>query len=306
MTSPHRIADAIRGNAAVVPLADPHRLLVEHIDDLVLGLRGDRITWISPSCSVVTGSPPASLIGRPFLSIVHAEDRLQTHHTHCSLGIDESAVVRFRVQRTDGGSHWVEDHIKRYTDDIGEASVHALRIIDDRVAIEHDLHRRASFDDLTGLMNRHAMRSRLAFPRERREPGQRIAVLFCDVDGLKTVNDTFGHRAGDTLLHHVAQGIRDSIRSADLAARIGGDEFVVLLDEIQSIDDALMVAEKMRAAARRPVVIGGAPMSATVSIGVILASASATFDELVEQADRAMYRAKHGGRDRVHLDDLPT
>lgn len=276
-----------------------YRELVENIGDLVLRVRDDCICWVSPTFTSVTGWPASDLIGRPFACVLHDEDRHAAVDDRRNLSSGSSALMRYRVKRTDGGDHWVEDHVKRYANGFDDATVHSLRVIDDRVASERDLHRRATVDELTGLLSRSEILSRLASPLDRRHLGALVAVLFCDVDGLKVINDTHGHQAGDALLHHIACAILDSIRVDDIAARIGGDEFVVLLNRVETIDDAISVAEKIRLAARRPLPFGERALHATVSIGVVLSEPDRQYADLLNQADRAMYRAKRAGRDRI-------
>ena len=126
-----------------------------------------------------------------------------------------------------------------------------------------------------------------------------MSVLFCDLDGLKGINDAHGHAAGDAVLATVAERLNGEIRRGDILARLGGDEFVIVLDRIQSREDALDVAGKICAGAAGPVPFEGVQVPGAVSIGVAMARAGDTADDVLARADEALYRAKQGGRGRV-------
>ena len=126
------------------------------------------------------------------------------------------------------------------------------------------------------------------------------------VDGLKEINDTLGHRAGDAALRTLAGRFTDAVRDGDSVARMGGDEFLVLLEGVHDETEAPDVAEKIRKVAEAPVVVGGHLLRTTVSIGVALARPGETADDVVARADRAMYTAKQTGRNRVHSLDRPA
>jgi len=164
-----------------------------------------------------------------------------------------------------------------------------------RRALEAELERRALHDPLTGLANRVLFRDRLEHALARRD-GQ-VAVLFLDLDDFKTVNDTWGHAAGDALLTQVAQTLRRSVRSGDTVARLGGDEFAVLLEDHPDIYAAGQVAGGLITAVESPVPVGSNWHATGVSIGVSLGThATATATELMRDADIAMYVAKGKGK----------
>jgi len=197
-----------------------------------------------------------------------------------------------------------------------------LRDITDQVEAEERLSHDALHDGLTGLPNRALLLDRLeaALLRADRE-GREIAVLFCDLDGFKHVNDTAGHAAGDAVLMETATRLRAVLRDGDTVARVGGDEFVVivepwnragaakkatLLDRRRGRDLALRVADRVVTAVRRPIIVHGVAHEITVSVGVtypslVLRGSSRRHHaaDVVEDADAAMYQAKHEGKDRV-------
>jgi diguanylate cyclase (GGDEF)-like protein len=160
---------------------------------------------------------------------------------------------------------------------------------------EEQLRSAALHDHLTGLPNRALLASRLtqAGHRAARQPDHRFAVLLLDLDGFKAVNDTLGHAAGDLVLVHVANHLTGVLRTCDMAARLGGDEFVVLLDGADLPDGPEIVADRIRAAVNEPLFIDGQPIQVTASIGIAF-STEGSFepDELLRQADAAMYQAK--------------
>lgn len=126
-----------------------------------------------------------------------------------------------------------------------------------------------------------------------------MALLFCDLDRFKEVNDTLGHQAGDAVLLAMADRVRSCLRASDLAARIGGDELLVALPGLQHLEDAVAIAEKLRRLASEPVPLPEGEVRISVSVGVALAEEGESIDELMARADEAMYEAKHQGRNLV-------
>lgn len=124
-------------------------------------------------------------------------------------------------------------------------------------------------------------------------------MIFCDLDHFKEVNDSFGHQAGDAVLQVMAARLRSSLRASDLAARIGGDELLVVLDGVRNLEDALSIAEKLRQQLSEPVPLPGGEVHISASLGVALAQPEESLDSLMHRADSAMYAAKQQGRDRV-------
>jgi diguanylate cyclase (GGDEF)-like protein len=162
----------------------------------------------------------------------------------------------------------------------------------------------ARHDPLTGLPNRGYFRERLARAVERARigPDHRYAVLFLDLDRFKVVNDTLGHAAGDALLVEVARRLEASVRPGDMVARLGGDEFAILLHDIARVRDAKAVVGRVQERLREPVVFGEREFPATASVGIALGSGAYNHpDEIVRDADTAMYRAKALGPDRSHV-----
>ncbi len=181
----------------------------------------------------------------------------------------------------------------------------ALALIVVAIDRDHDLRRlahQATHDPLTDVGNRAGLLDRLhvALARSRRS-GRRVAVLFCDLDGFKAVNDRFGHDVGDRMLVEVASRIRGGVRPSDTVARTGGDEFVVVCDDLDDLAQAQAIADRVTQAVEgSPVRVDGTDLGVAISIGIALADAVLdTPDRLLHAADVAMYRAKEDGRGRA-------
>lgn len=229
--------------------------------------------------------------------------------------IQEFAELRFNARAPIGPDGNIADAVAAGVNFLDEELDAAFREIERRVAdrtaqltiATEDLARRALHDELTGLPNRalfweHLVnRLRLAGRRQ-----SSFAVLYIDVDHFKAVNDSLGHVAGDRLLVDLAARLRGALRAGDIAARVGGDEFVMLLDHVATEEATLVVAERLRDVVLVPCEIGVDHPIVTVSIGVAVGPANfRAAEEVVAAADAAMYHAKRlgGGRCALHGED---
>ncbi len=175
----------------------------------------------------------------------------------------------------------------------------------DRNLVEAEVRHRALHDPLTSLPNRALALDRLegALARRRRD-GRAVAVLLADLDQFKLVNDSLGHAAGDDLLVALAPRLHDAVRPSDTVARLGGDEFLVVCEQLDGAHEAIRVAERVAQAIKQPIVLSAGEHFITASIGIAVAeSADALPDDLLRDADAAMYRAKERGRGRYELFD---
>jgi diguanylate cyclase (GGDEF)-like protein/PAS domain S-box-containing protein len=175
---------------------------------------------------------------------------------------------------------------------------------------ERRLRQLATHDYLTGLPNRLLLYDRLELALNRYlRYGTPVALLFCDLDGFKPVNDRYGHQVGDTVLVEVSDRIHSVVRDTDTAARVGGDEFAVLIEGIDDLDQLTTVADRLVARVGEPVEVGAVRAEVGISIGLVVASRRChEVDTMVALADAAMYRAKAAGRGRyvvVTGDDVP-
>jgi diguanylate cyclase (GGDEF)-like protein/PAS domain S-box-containing protein len=175
--------------------------------------------------------------------------------------------------------------------------VWSFRDVTEHKRLEDELAHQAFHDSLTNLANQALFRDRVqhALARAARHETQ-LAVLFLDLDNFKNVNDSLGHAAGDELLVAVAERLRGCLRTADTAARLGGDEFALLLEDIESVNDATATAERMLAVLGRPFSAGGREVFVAASIGIALAAPGTSNGQLLRNADIAMYTAKQRGK----------
>ena len=185
--------------------------------------------------------------------------------------------------------------------------VMSFRDVTDRKRLEDELAYRAFHDPLTGLANKALFQDRLDHALARLErSGAHLAVLFIDLDNFKTVNDSLGHGEGDDLLKRVAGTLAGCLRPADTAARLGGDEFAVLIEDVRSHDVVIDVAQRLLESLRPPVRLGSKSVSSAGSIGIAFDVAGITSEQLLRNADIAMYKAKELGKDRfeVYRDEM--
>jgi diguanylate cyclase (GGDEF)-like protein len=205
--------------------------------------------------------------------------------------------VPFVVAADGGVPHWFDNRAVR----IGDGLSFTWRDVTERYLARHTAQVLARHDALTGLPNRLSLLERLPARLARANPGSSVAVLFCDVDGFKAINDEHGHEAGDEVLREVARRMTSSVRSNDYVARLGGDEFVILLDRVRDLDEAATVADKVRVAVAHPMPLGRGPGEVTLSIGVVVAAGQEQANLVLAAADEALYRAKDSGRNCVRV-----
>lgn len=245
-------------------------------------------------------------LGADAFRIVHPDDRgLAQALLADALAQPGSTVAgEVRVATADGSYIWMEVFCTNLCAEpaVGGVVVNAHDVTA-RKEVEAELEHRALHDTVTGLANRALLRDRIetALARRGRERAD-VAVLFCDLDGFKLVNDTIGHEAGDEVLRIAAERFSHSVRPTDTLARIGGDEFAVLVESTGDLPtEADTIARRLLAAMAQPVEIRGIPMIVTASIGIAVASrgGETTADDLLRDADTAMYSAKAAGRNQA-------
>ncbi len=287
-----------------------YRVLVKHISDLVSHHSLDgRYQWLSPSTKVTLGYTPHELVGTDPHDLIHADDaarvREEGFNTILS-GYASTAVSRYRIQHKEGSFVWFESLIEPVRDANGEIIQFQVtsRDVTERQAFEDELHRRAHHDPLTGLANRVLFTLRLdtvvEFSRFTDLGGEEVgyAVLYLDLDRFKAVNDTLGHAAGDELLVEVARRLQASTRAFDTVARIGGDEFAILIEHTDVEEAAIHAAKRIKAAFNEPFLLAGHTRSLSASIGIAIGRADhASAGEVLREADLAAYEAKADGRD---------
>jgi len=197
----------------------------------------------------------------------------------------------------------LESRVQERTQELATANAQLQDEIFERMQTEQRIWHLAHHDSLTGLPNRALLQDRLSqaiTQASRRD--SRVAVMFLDLDRFKSINDTLGHAIGDELLKNIAERLRNAVRGVDTVSRLGGDEFVVVLNEIGSLDDAVMVAEKIISALAPVVYISGHALQTTPSIGIsIYPDDGAEAMQLMRNADTAMYHAKAVGRNNFQF-----
>ena len=234
----------------------------------------------------------AELVGRSALEFVAPEHRDLVSQKIASGAEDPYEIVGVRK---DGSSLDLEVRGRAFSYRGRGVRVTAVRDVTARKASERRLRHQAFHDSLTGLPNRKLFMDRLghALERTRRTRGRKVAVLFMDLDGFKLVNDSLGHDTGDVLLVLVAERLRACLRPEDTLARFGGDEFVVLVEEVDTTADAVGVARRITEELRKPLVMESKNLFSSASIGVALGDArNKSPEDLLRDADTAMYRAK--------------
>ncbi len=263
-------------------------------------------TAVNPALCRLLGCDAAWLLGRRVPDVLHPlDDELDLQMRAEAIAETTSPQkAEKRLIRPDGGEVWVEHSIGVLRDDDGAALSFVSQFID--VAEAHRSREQLSFeathDSLTHLLNRRALHSRMrCLLAAEQIPHTGLAVLYVDVDNLKPVNDEHGHAAGDSLLVEVARRVTSHVRANDVVARVGGDEFVALLETVRSPHDAVAVAEKLRESFAQPLVVGGRLLRVSVSIGVAFAVPDDDPDTVLARADAALYRAKRSGGGSVVL-----
>ncbi|MEN3307348.1 MAG: hypothetical protein V7603_3550, partial [Micromonosporaceae bacterium] len=252
------------------------------------------ITWCSQSIERICGYPVAQLMGRQVTSFLRPGDAGTLDLLAAATGSAACPLGDWRMRVSDGSDRVFQVTGRNLLDD---PAVGGLLLagpdVTERRQMEDELREQALHDTLTGLANRVLFVDRLRHALVRRRAGgPELAVLFIDLDDFKTVNDSLGHQVGDELLVAVARRLRSSVRSADTAARFGGDEFALLLvDPIP--DEVLVIAQRIQERLAQPVLLGGHEVSVTASVGI--ATSETGYSEaadVLRDADTAMYHAK--------------
>jgi diguanylate cyclase (GGDEF)-like protein/PAS domain S-box-containing protein len=262
----------------------------------------DLITDVNPALETILGAEKVAILGLKLSAFVVPADPPVPSCAERLIESGESRIAQHERQlvRVDAPPAWIEHSVSAIRDDDGTPMLFIHHVVDvtQRRLHEDDLDFRAQHDRLTGLLNRDGLLTRLSdrMPVHGRTT---LALLYCDLDNLKPINDQYGHAAGDALLGEVARRIESGLRRGDMVARFGGDEFVVVLDRLTSEEDALAVADKICQVAQGPVSFDGTDLPASVSMGLAIAEPGEPVESLLRRADGALYRAKAGGRGRV-------
>ncbi len=265
-----------------------------------------RIEYANPYFSQLTGYDESTILGKTLQDL--------THGNHAAESLDAIGAVlsqgkswtgELPTLTKPGETLWEEVHLAPVRNDQGRIT-HFVAIklnVSHRKQQEAQLRHLALHDHLTDLPNRTLLNDRLAMSMESaRRNSHQMALMFVDLDHFKEINDIHGHEVGDEVLKASAQRMQEQLRGTDTVARIGGDEFVLLIPDVSLPKDALSVAEKVRQAIRAPIPTSVQEMRITCSIGIALYPQQASNEiELYRNADLALYRVKAAGRDAVQL-----
>jgi len=283
-----------------------YRSLVEQIPAVVYSDDGEVTTYVNPQIEQILGVTPQAYRADPdmWLRMVHPEDRERVKaESDAFLAGEGDDLADYRMIRPDGRVVWVRDRAYAFRDDEGHViwehgilfDVTELKEAEERIAYM------AFHDALTGLANRALFEESLGLAIGRAGRADlSVAVLFLDLDNFKDVNDSLGHHAGDELLADLGERLRTCTRDADMVARQGGDEFLMLLGDLaptEAVATATHVAGRVEDVFRTPFVVQHTAVTAGGSIGISLYPTDATDAAgLMKHADAAMYRAKRAAR----------
>jgi diguanylate cyclase (GGDEF)-like protein/PAS domain S-box-containing protein len=239
-----------------------------------------------------------------FMEIVHPDDRQPLQKAvERALSGEAPYQLDHRIVRPDGEVRYVREEAEVTRNSSGRPvrMLGTVRDITEDMAVQQQLWHLAHHDPLSALPNRNLFQALLDQALERAgRSGQKLAVMLCDLDGFKTVNDQYGHAAGDQVIIHTARRLKESIRRSDVAARLAGDEFVVLLEDISSAGEAELVARKLLRAIGAPIALASGDVSVGISIGIALyPEHGETSEALMVSADKAMYAAKAAGKGKL-------
>jgi diguanylate cyclase (GGDEF)-like protein/PAS domain S-box-containing protein len=284
------------------------RALTEQSTDIILiADPSGQIKYASPSLPAVLALQGGSLVGTNMRDLVHPDDFAKTMITEPrSVAYRQSPIVEFRLRHADGRWLYFECVVRNLIqhENIGGV-VYNARDITERKHAQEQLLFNATHDALTGLPDRALFLGRLqsVVDRMKRHPHEAAAVLFIDIDDFKVVNDCYGHAIGDALIKEVSDRLRACIRSDGTIARMGGDEFTVLAEDVTDPSDAIRVAERIQSSFKRPFLLEGLEVFKSMSIGIALTSPETSAEAVLQNADIAMYRAKSQGKARSELFD---
>ncbi|NJB67958.1 diguanylate cyclase (GGDEF)-like protein/PAS domain S-box-containing protein [Desulfobaculum xiamenense] len=298
-----RMEDALRRSEA------RYRMVSDSAHDLETWASPQgRLLYVSPSCERITGFTPDIFIDDPAFveSLIHRDDLpLWRSYMECrhETGSDS---LDFRIFRKDGRMRWLSVVCRAVADDDGTPmGVRcSMRDITDRKALELRLGYEALHDLLTGLPNRELCldRMRQVLERAKRREDYYFAVVFLDINRFKVINDSLGHAFGDAVLREAAMRLLHCVRSLDTVSRFGGDEFILLLDELESPREAISAVRRVREALARPLAVGDKEVRLSVSCGVVLSPTDYSEpEELLQNANIALHRAKESRHNRIKV-----
>jgi diguanylate cyclase (GGDEF)-like protein/PAS domain S-box-containing protein len=301
------ITDTVRVREALKVTEAQYQALYENAPDIYTSINtSGEILSINRNGAAMLGYEVTELIGESAAKVIHPEDQRELFRCVENLFSDPQAKVdiEYRKIRKDGSVFWVHQRASLEPGVSAPRLLVVCRDITEKRNLEDRLAYQATHDALTKLLNRREFEQRLHQVLTRdQDPSDKHVLCFLDLDQFKIINDTCGHIAGDELLRQVAALLSGLVRSRDTLARIGGDEFAVLMEHA-TLDSALKFAEKIRSTIEAFVFYWRAQrFSIGVSIGVVPIQAGRSITDTLNLADMACYTAKKEGRNRVHASD---
>jgi diguanylate cyclase (GGDEF)-like protein/PAS domain S-box-containing protein len=282
-------------------ITDNLPVLITYID------RDEKITFANATSRQWLGLDPMQVVGRHLQDVAGRDVYLSRRPMLSRALAGERVEFEARTQRTGFERITQVIYVPDIRDDGLTHGIFSLALdITALKLVEHQLIELARMDTLTGLPNRLAFNEHLPDAVLRvRLTGNAMALMFLDIDHFKTINDTFGHAVGDAVLVEYARRLLASVRGTDKVARLAGDEFVLVIENLSGPQAAATVAEKIvQRIGQQPFVVEGQTISVTTSIGIAFhwaADSSATAEELLARADAALYNAKAAGRNRFEF-----
>jgi diguanylate cyclase (GGDEF)-like protein/PAS domain S-box-containing protein len=285
--------------------------LIKNASDVVVIVDEDAVVqYMSPSVERMFGYVPDALLERSLIDLVHPEDVARVHGFIVAIAAQaagQAATVEFHMRHA-GDRHCDVEALG--TNLLGDEQIAGIvlnmRDISERKSFQAELEHQAFHDTLTGLPNRALFRNRVehALASQRRN-GLPVAVLFLDIDDFKNVNDGLGHAAGDEVLQELGRRLEDCMRPVDTAARLGGDEFAILIPEVDSEMHSVEIAQRLMSTLAASIPLHGRAVSISTSVGIAFSDqgmvSARDADELLRNADTAMYMAKESGKSQYRL-----
>ncbi len=284
-----------------------YRAIAEHSGDVVLNVSVDGIIqYASPAAAEQIGCAPALLVGRAAEVVVDPKDRAEVNgaHKRALARPGDVQTVEFRPVAFTDGADWCEMVTRAMLDEQGLPTgvVSTIRDMSRHKARQRALQRVAAVDTLTGADSRWAFLEKLDQEIQRVARGSQACLLLIDIDHFKSINDRYGHGVGDQVLSSFVERLRPGLRGGDSIGRLGGEEFAIVLTGTD-IQRASMVCERLRnmVSARGISTVGGESITVTFSAGLVELKGRADRTELLDAADKALYRAKNSGRNCLRL-----
>ncbi|MBD8037457.1 sensor domain-containing diguanylate cyclase [Solibacillus sp. A46] len=302
------VTDLMKNSEKLEESENRFRIIAENANDLITLVNKDgKIIYVSPSYKNVLGYQSNEFLGKDFVHNIHPTDQERIKDVaKKSIQSGEAFTIEFKQKNANEEMLWCESIGKPVFNHKNELQhlVILTRDITLRKEYESKLKYFAYHDALTELPNRILFNKRFASAKKQfSNKNNSLAIVILDIDHFKVINDTYGHDIGDAVIKEFGARIQQSIRSHDTVARMGGDEFVILLPNIQNIENAVEIAKRIKIKMQQPWKIKGQKLTVTTSMGIAMAkfSQKITKSELIKNADIALYEAKNSGRDNYKL-----